>query len=642
TTLDRSSIRLFRFSQGADGGLVGELHQFELRSAPPFLAASYAWGTKQFTKLIRFQSGSLLILANVADFLGMVASHQDFSPEKDWWFVDSICINMNNDDERETQVNIMDEIYGRSRRTIVWLGNEQEAESDCRGAIPFLHQLSNMKEALDSSKALRRQIRGEEFTEHWKAVGRLFSRPWWTRVWTLQEFIIPEGVKLFCGPRSINRGDFKLAMYCIERCNGMDDKSMPRAAFDAAWNRRRIHQWHKKVGRMNLIAILAYLGNHMATDARDRIYSVRGLITGRDKRLVNHADYQISTERVFAGLVRDFWEEYMSLDIICFAHSFNRYSGNLDSDLGLHHQNLPTWAPDWRAHIQSSPVPLMVSQSASESIGNFRPLKYRSYKAVYNAPGPQLRSLANVEFLRNLKEMMCDGVIIDYIDGLGSIEGCDTRCQSNVCKNGGHTMVQPTRIQEAAVNNKTNLTFLEDLKRICRALVLDRKDKYLRFRAPDQYFSDFLLLCYKCTYGYDTDVDRTFKIWFEENKDLIVKGINGMSDTTVFDDLPPPSAHLSAFVNNTNVESATEEDTFLNRLHDTVNKKSRRLLITDKGHIGMAPCRAKKGDVAVVLFGCSVPLVLRRVGTREAWQVIGEAYMDGFMDGKVGRWIKKG
>ena len=71
-----------------------------------------------------------------------------------------------------------------------------------------------------------------------------------------------------------------------------------------------------------------------------------------------------------------------------------------------------------------------------------------------------------------------------------------------------------------------------------------------------------------------------------------------------------------------------------------MRKKSRRLLITDLGYLGMAPCRARKGDIVAILFGCSIPLVLRKVGEREAWQVVGEAYVDGFMNGEIGGWRK--
>jgi len=65
-------------------------------------------------------------------------------------------------------------------------------------------------------------------------------------------------------------------------------------------------------------------------------------------------------------------------------------------------------------------------------------------------------------------------------------------------------------------------------------------------------------------------------------------------------------------------------------------------MITCDGEVGMAPCRARPGDKVVVLFGCSIPLVLRRVGSREAWEVIGEAYIHGWMNGELHQSIKQG
>lgn len=65
---------------------------------------------------------------------------------------------------------------------------------------------------------------------------------------------------------------------------------------------------------------MAYLGNHSATDSRDRIFSVLGLITARDRALIGAPEYSSSVEHQFAKLVRSFWNEYGNLDIICFVH----------------------------------------------------------------------------------------------------------------------------------------------------------------------------------------------------------------------------------------------------------------------------------------------------------------------------------
>jgi hypothetical protein len=62
---------------------------------------------------------------------------------------------------------------------------------------------------------------------------------------------------------------------------------------------------------------------------------------------------------------------------------------------------------------------------------------------------------------------------------------------------------------------------------------------------------------------------------------------------------------------------------------------ARRLMTTDQGLIGMAPLRANKGDAACVLFGCSVPVLLRKRAFKEDYEFIGECYIDGFMNGEA-------
>lgn len=81
---------------------------------------------------------------------------------------------------------------------------------------------------------------------------------------------------------------------------------------------------------MGLVSILAYLGNHSASDPRDRIYSVLGLVSSRDRALVGNPEYQSSTEALYTRLVRSFWTEYESLDIICFVSQFSRYTASTD------------------------------------------------------------------------------------------------------------------------------------------------------------------------------------------------------------------------------------------------------------------------------------------------------------------------
>ncbi len=59
----------------------------------------------------------------------------------------------------------------------------------------------------------------------------------------------------------------------------------------------------------------------------------------------------------------------------------------------------------------------------------------------------------------------------------------------------------------------------------------------------------------------------------------------------------------------------------------------RRLMASTKGYIGLVPPCFQVGDKICVLFGCSVPVILRKVGDHHIF--IGESYVHGIMDGEA-------
>jgi len=457
----------------------------------------------------------------------------------------------------------------------------------------------------------------------------------------LQEFVLPREAKIYCGSKSISRGKFKSAVYSIFLCSTTSDdfkhEVVPRIAFDGAFNRRRIHQWYKKPDSrdISLVSMMAYLGNHSATDSRDRIFSVLGLITARDRRLIGNPEYGTSTELLFSKLVRSFWNEYGNLDIICFVHLFNRFSG--PTDLG-NDNSVPHWVPDWRSTIDfASPVPLMVSQTACKHVGNFRPLKSTTWSAIYNAPG-QMSEKANVTFSENLRELHCDGVVLDKIHGLGGLDERELRCQSYICAREGHSTLQSSEYQHPMPG--IDMLATDWMMHIARSLVLDRQDKYLSFHAPKHYVNDFIRLCQSCL--LEEPVDWSFSTWFQQNKSL---RFGNRTLTELITDLPIETRAcrptLRRALRSQNDFGPEIPDGFLSRFHDTVRKKARRLMVTSEGIVGMAPCRAREGDTLAIVFGCNIPLVLREVD-QNSYQMIGEGYAHGFMNGEVTSLLNKG
>lgn len=72
---------------------------------------------------------------------------------------------------------------------------------------------------------------------------------------------------------------------------------------------------------------------------------------------------------------------------------------------------------------------------------------------------------------------------------------------------------------------------------------------------------------------------------------------------------------------------------FLRRVQSVV--WNRKFLVSEtEDLIGLAPMAAQVGDSICILYGCSVPVVLRQQG-EGSWAFIGECYFHGMMDGEA-------
>jgi hypothetical protein len=77
---------------------------------------------------------------------------------------------------------------------------------------------------------------------------------------------------------------------------------------------------------------------------------------------------------------------------------------------------------------------------------------------------------------------------------------------------------------------------------------------------------------------------------------------------------------------------------FLERVQRVV--WSRKFFLTNhEGYplsiFGLAPQTAAKGDIVCILYGCSVPVVLREVGKKDMYEFVGECYVHRMMDGEA-------
>ena len=623
-------IRLLRMLLDNDGAVRGDLRTFPLARHPKYAAVSYVWGAPAFSWSITVDGCKLLMLRALEPLVRMLCAREDARGV--WWWIDAVCIDMHDPRERSAQVLMMGRIYRAARRTVVWLG-ERSADSD--RALEVLERLSRNWALLEGLAiptprsaivGVFGDLLGEQGAGDWAAVEGLLARPWWTRVWTLQEYVLSPRLKFYCGASSVPRATLSAALYAVWVLDysgwdsGTNGTLLGGRAFNPAWNRCRLLQWLARSRRkaygvgsgISLVAMLAYFSDHCATDYRDRIYSLLGLAADAD--LVERVDYEACVGEVYSGLVEAFVLKHRSLDIVCFAHVFNSHAD-------ARAETLPSWVPDWRAKAEPNVVPLMVSQSGRTHIGNLRPLHSLDASAVYSASETRL---PQVQFDRP-GQIVCDGILLDVIDGLG----CVSREDPSSHGAGSDSMIQSTStintspmIEEMRTKDAHDL-----LTQIARCLVLDRKDRYLRHAPLIKKLLEAFQLFYSTTIIAPSQVHSLFRDWYSSNSPLKIRGLEL--------DLHCKKAARLTKSDHADLFDRSDWESFLSRFRDTTMTMARRLMITNRGFVGMAPFRAIKNDVVCVLFGCSIPVLLRKRVGKDEYEFIGECYVNGFMNGEA-------
>ncbi|KAF2838113.1 hypothetical protein M501DRAFT_976223 [Patellaria atrata CBS 101060] len=95
----------------------------------------------------------------------------------------------------------MAKIYGNAHRIHVWLGEEDKGSSH---AMNFITKLVKDLTAFDS---LIRQ-KDDEAARNWDALAALMKRDWFTRKWVIQEITLAKRAELLCGDKRVTWRDF--------------------------------------------------------------------------------------------------------------------------------------------------------------------------------------------------------------------------------------------------------------------------------------------------------------------------------------------------------------------------------------------------------------------------------------------------
>jgi hypothetical protein len=110
-------------------------------------------------------------------------------------WVDAICINQCDENEKEAQVNSMHWIYKLAERVIAWLGPSDDASSLAYWTMDSMQK----QNVTPISAVMTCQISNEETHEEDDPFRKLMDRPYWFRAWIVQEMMFARSLVIQCG-----------------------------------------------------------------------------------------------------------------------------------------------------------------------------------------------------------------------------------------------------------------------------------------------------------------------------------------------------------------------------------------------------------------------------------------------------------
>ncbi|KAI1769880.1 heterokaryon incompatibility protein-domain-containing protein [Hypoxylon cercidicola] len=203
------------------------LHHVHFRedTPPVFEALSYVWGSPANPVSIAIKKtvlGSGLALGHdrgctlmVTQNLGVALRYLRDRVEPRTLWIDAICIDQSSTSERSQQVQRMDKIYQHAARVVIWLGPEANNSNAIMeilaemGSSIHLDWATHVCEPSVSSfqyQVLEAKIQangGAALT----ALSHLLSRPWFERLWVVQEAKLSNSEAIVKCGRSTMRWD---------------------------------------------------------------------------------------------------------------------------------------------------------------------------------------------------------------------------------------------------------------------------------------------------------------------------------------------------------------------------------------------------------------------------------------------------
>ncbi|KAI0552267.1 HET-domain-containing protein, partial [Xylaria curta] len=333
-----------------------EARQFLIDDPPPYEALSYVWGSEDDKQPIQIANQANVTLHVTRNLAVALRSLRIVDQPRDIW-VDAICIDQTNNNERSLQVERMGEIYRLASRVIAWLGPE---EDDSSNAMKWMHYIGSQvtldetQQMIPSEDCSDPDISDQQvklpFTDRdLRSVYHLICRPWFDRLWIRQEIYLanPEAV-VKCGPHEVLWSAFYLALRCIH-FKLHSDSELGDQCIGRMW---QLQGFIFHFSPISFVDFRDILGNCLCRDPRDRIYALRSMLRETEREICPRPDYTKPCTQLYQEIVENMISRTSNLSIL------------RDCELAAGDPS-PSWIPTWtrKTTISLRNNPLLASSS---------------------------------------------------------------------------------------------------------------------------------------------------------------------------------------------------------------------------------------------------------------------------------------
>jgi hypothetical protein len=648
---------------------------FEIQNIPPYSALSYTWGNPlpsegsdddvpwlKESHSIDCNGYSVGIRPNLFEGLISLAKLGFHG----YLWIDALCIDQKTLAERNSQVSLMGKIYSKAAEIIVWLGKESR---DTEGIVwlhnHFIPELRNklgiQPHEFQKSDAVRdleplhcQELGLDSPTLHAQSYVEFCRRSWFSRAWIVQEVAVASSIKLVIGNVPLawwnilnlahlvqaNRASighfFKTKLHVPNPSNAprLDVARLQQARLLCHNEARELNRaFFQKLAGSNANAafratFLMWYANQnricKCTDERDKIYAILGML--------DHI-FPLETENEGFYPCYDHSVETVFSDAVCWSmrHAPFLLPLSLVEERSRRKiKNLPSWVPDFSSNPCSNVLAL---------------------RGIYNAPGDHLSTtiVTTIDF----PALKTPGVSLDIIVAtvgldlqvVGGVERVLSLCANlnqtyhndeNRLEALWRTMIANNCVVDGGVVCPAPQSMAHSFQTwilsrviLCKARPLYQDAEALFLALHGQFDkSGTIEVALKQACGTLETLAATNETPPDMPTLEDIKHLVRFGDGYKTVENPGPIYPSASVFGNLLQRSTGFDEAFGSATHE------RCLYMTKQGFIGLGPLSTEPSDQVWMLQAAKVPFILRPMDRHGKFNLIGETYVHGFMDGE--------